>query len=81
MSKTIFVLIMVIGMLAMLYAAGALAGNALPYPDPTPALLATQSAKVTLYTAIFVGGLLAAVCGGLGWWLSIRAAKRSSVQG
>jgi hypothetical protein len=80
-SKTIFVLIMVMGMLAMLYAAGTLAGNALPYPDPTPALLATQSAKVTLYTAIFVGGLLAAVCGGLGWWLSIRAAKRSSAQG
>ena len=80
LRAVMWLLVMVAGLVVMLYAMGTLAGNALPYPDPTPALLAAQSAKTSRYAAMFGGGLVLAVGGGIAWWFSRRAAKRSSVE-
>jgi hypothetical protein len=50
------------------------AGNALPYPDPTPELLAYQAAEAKKWSLVFAPGLLATTIGGI--WLLRRMSRQ-----
>lgn len=67
----------ILGTIAMLWAFVGGAGNALPYPDPTPALLADQAAKAEHYGLIFILGMLATAAGALRLRSRSRAKQRS----
>lgn len=62
------VAVLVIGLGAMAWALLSYAGNALPYPDPTPGLLAEQAAAARRCWVVFGTGLCLAAAGGLWLW-------------
>lgn len=74
--KTAPACLLILGTIAMLWAFVGGAGNALPYPDPTPALLADQAAKTEQYRFIFILGMLTAAAGALWIRARSRAKKR-----
>jgi hypothetical protein len=67
--------LLILGTIAMAWAFFGGAGNALPYPDPTPQLLADQAAKAEQYRLIFILGILSTATGAL--WLRRRSRTKT----
>jgi hypothetical protein len=77
MIKFVPFALLILGMIVMAYAFLYGSGNALPYQDPTPEMLAYQAAEATRYCITFAFGALAATFGG-GWlWRRTRVKKRN----
>lgn len=68
-----YVLLIIGWLLVTLGAFLCLAGNALPYPDPTPELLSKQATKAQIWHAVFQLGVLTTAGGGILIWLRSRA--------
>lgn len=62
-----------LGFLIMLGSLVYFSGNALPYPDPTPELLAYQTEMAQKLARLFVLGLIVATAGGVWRWRQARA--------
>lgn len=60
--------LLVIGLLTMFGAFLYSAGNALPYPDPTPELLLYQSAVARKWNIVIIIGLLVSAVGSIWLW-------------
>ncbi len=67
--------LLTVGLLVMLGAFLCLAGNALPYQDPTAELLAHQASEARKWNILFLVGLVATATGAI-WLLVRRRAKR-----
>ena len=67
--------LLTVGLLVMLGAFLCLAGNALPYQDPTAELLAHQASEARKWNVLFLVGLVATATGGT-WLVARRRARR-----
>jgi hypothetical protein len=68
MKRSAPYVLLVIGLLTMFVAFLYSAGNALPYPDPTPELLAHQAAVARKWNIVVVFGLIVSAVGAIWLW-------------
>jgi hypothetical protein len=64
--------LLILGLLVMAGSFLYYAGAGLPYPDPTPELLAYQAAELRKWGILFVLGLLATASGVVWLWSRLR---------
>lgn len=66
--KITYSLLIACGLLTMLAGFVFYASNAIPYPDPTPELLAAQAATARQWMLVFVSGTIATAVGAVLLW-------------
>jgi hypothetical protein len=70
--------ILILGLLVMSGSFVYYAGASIPYPDPTPELLAHQATEERKWGLLLALGLLVTVIGGSWLWRRLRVQRRAS---
>ena len=78
MQKLAAFALLILGLIVMSGSFLYYAGNALPYPDPTPELLASQAAEANKWSLLFALGMLASTLGGAWLWRRSRSKRRAN---